>query len=171
MKIRRNIILTAVIVATITATLILHANRRKAEREKVLTTYYSTGELKSRSEVADGILNGWSEGYYLNGQLQVHEHYVNGISEGTRTKWYPSGSKKSETEIVNAQVHGHHRIWYENGQLAISAQYEAGVPHGKSEAYYPSGHLKSEVVMEHGRVVSQQFYDDRGSRLATASKQ
>src|SRR5262245_24467715 len=52
---------------------------------------YEEGMLKSRSAVSNGLLHGLSRGWYTNGQQQVEEHFVAGISDGLRIKWHPNG--------------------------------------------------------------------------------
>src|SRR5687767_6112569 len=54
---------------------------------------YSTGQLKARSELVNGLLNGLSEGWFENGAMQIREHFVSGVSHGLRTKWFSSGKK------------------------------------------------------------------------------
>ena len=53
-----------------------------------LVEYYprsETNQLRSRSLIRAGKLNGLSEGWYAGGQLQVSETFIDGKSHGTRT--------------------------------------------------------------------------------------
>jgi antitoxin component YwqK of YwqJK toxin-antitoxin module len=134
-------------------------NHRPA-KSTVVEDLYASGERRSRSEVSNDLLNGLSEGWYTNGQLQVTEHYVDGVSHGLRTKWYASGKKKSEAQIANGQINGTYTRWYEEGGLAEQATFKQGVPDGKSMAYYPSGCLKAEVLMAEGKPAEQTFWKD-----------
>src|SRR4051812_36454195 len=54
----------------------------------VMLDHYPTGQIQSRSILVAGVLDGLSQGYYTNGQLQVEEHFKAGTSHGLRTKWY-----------------------------------------------------------------------------------
>ena len=130
----------------------------------VVEIYYPSDSIKSRTQMKDDLANGWSQGWYTNGQLQVTEHFVDGVSDGLRTKWHMSGEKKSEAEIVNGQIHGHFRRWYENGQLAEDAAFSKDIPHGLSQAWFEDGSQKAEVTMEHGTVVAQQFWSEGEKR-------
>jgi antitoxin component YwqK of YwqJK toxin-antitoxin module len=64
-------------------------------------------------------------------------------------------------QIVDGKIEGLFTRWHENGKKAAVAHMVAGVPHGVSVAWYPSGARKSRVVLEAGKVVSRQFFDDR----------
>ncbi|QBG47443.1 toxin-antitoxin system YwqK family antitoxin [Verrucomicrobia bacterium S94] len=126
---------------------------------------YANGELRSRTEIVDGVPDGLSQGWFTNGQLQVAEYYTHGVSHGLRTQWYITGEKKSEAEIVRGQIHGRFRRWYKNGQLAEDAGFSNGIPHGISYAWYEDGAKKAEVLMENGVVVKQQFWDEYGGTV------
>jgi antitoxin component YwqK of YwqJK toxin-antitoxin module len=121
---------------------------------------YPDGTLRSRSTVLDGLLDGLSEGWFTNGQLQVTEHFQRGISHGRRTKWHRGGGKLSEANIVKGQFDGPFRKWHENGRLSESVQFTNGQPAGISLAYFPSGFLKARARLEAGKVVEQGFWKD-----------
>lgn len=126
----------------------------------LITDLYDGGELKSRSTVSNGLLEGLSEGWYTNGQRQVEEYFAGGVSHGRRTKWYPSGSKLSEAMIVNGQLDGIFQRWHENGQMSERVEMSEGRPNGLSLAYHPSGSLKARVRLEEGKVLEQQSWAD-----------
>ena len=118
------------------------------------------GALKSRSWIANGVLNGVSEGWYTNGVLQIREHYVEGASQGLVTRWRPDGTKVSEGTAERGKLEGVFRRWHPNGQLAEEVLLKTGEPHGLSRAWFPSGSLKSEVEMDHGKVMTNRFWKD-----------
>jgi hypothetical protein len=125
-----------------------------------LVERYPGGALKSRSRLIDGLLNGISEGWYTNGQVEVVENFKAGVSEGKRSKWYPNGTLLSETTIHAGEHDGTFRRWHENGQLAEQVEMKHGQPDGLSLAYYPSGNLKARTRMENGKLVEQKFWND-----------
>ena len=47
-----------------------------------MTETYTNSTLKSRSAISNGLMHGVSEGWYTNGQIQVREHFVEGVSHG-----------------------------------------------------------------------------------------
>ena len=125
-----------------------------------MVEHFSTGSLRSRSAVSNGLLHGVSEGWFTNAQLQVSEHFKEGVSHGLRTKWYSNGTKQSEAGIADGKLHGTFRQWHENGMLSEQVEFIADRPEGLSVAYYPSGFLKARVTMRDGKPTEQTFWKD-----------
>ena len=125
-----------------------------------LVERYPSGILKSRSLLLGGLLDGISEGWHTNGQIQVREYFKRGVSHGLRTKWYEQGALMSETMIRDGEHHGTFRRWHENGQLAETVEMKQGHPDGISSAYYPSGFLKARAHLNNGKVIEQKFWND-----------
>ena len=121
---------------------------------------YPDGRHLSRSAITNGLLHGFSQGWYTNGQLQVTEQFKEGVSHGLRTKWYSSGAKQSEANIVDGKLNGPFRKWHENGTLSEELEFAAGQPEGISLAYFPSSYLKARVVTKQGKLVEQEFWKD-----------
>ena len=139
-----------------------------------LVEHYASGDLKSRSSMYRGRLQGVSEGWSTAGKLQVREHFVLGVSDGWRVKWHPNGRKLSEVCIRQGKLEGVFRRWHENGVLAEEIEMREGQPDGLSRSWHPSGCLKAEVVLTKGSVQQQQFWPDGekpgGPRVATVSR-
>ena len=139
-----------------------------------LVEHYANGVLRSRSAVRHGRLHGVSEGWHPDGQLQVREHFVLGVSEGWRVKWHPNGRKLSQVHIRQGKLEGVFRHWHENGVLAEEINLQAGEPQGLSRSWYPSGFLKAQAVVAGGSVQDQQFWTDGekpgGPRVAAVSR-
>ncbi len=125
-----------------------------------LVERYESGEMKSRSSVRLGLLEGWSEGWYTNGQKQVTECFRAGVSHGLRTKWHPNGRKLSEALVVEGRLEGTFRRWNEDGTLAQEIEMKAGQPDGISRAYYPSGFLKAEARLRDGKLLGQKLWKE-----------
>ncbi len=121
----------------------------------VMIEFYSDGALLSRSMISNGQLNGLSEGWHTNGQMQIREYYSANLSDGLRTKWYPDGNKFSEAMIVQGKIEGTFRRWHENGTLAEEIEMCNGKPDGVGSAYYKNGSLKTESQMRNGQVIKQ----------------
>lgn len=124
----------------------------------VMTEYYPSGGLQSRSMVSNGLLEGLSQGWYTNGQLQVSEHFRAGVSDGLRTKWYANGQRQSEATVVNGELQGGFRRWREDGVLAEEMHLQHGQPDGEVKVYHPDGSLKSRFFMRKGKVVEQNVW-------------
>lgn len=126
----------------------------------VMVERYPDGGLRSRSAVANGLLNGLSEGWFTNKQLQVSEHFTNGVSHGLRVKWHANGLKAAEAQIVDGKLHGRFVSWHESGTKAAEVEFHQGQPDGISSAYFPSGALKSQVTMRDGAVIDRKDWKD-----------
>lgn len=135
----------------------------------VMVERYREGGLKSRTEVRDGRLDGASEGWTVDGQLQVREHFVQGIAHGTRTTYHSNGHRRSETTLEHGKIQGTFRRWHDNDTLAEELPMLDNQPHGVARAFHPDGSLKSTVTLEHGQVVSQEFKPARSVPASTAS--
>ena len=118
-----------------------------------------TNSLKSRSLVKLGKLNGLSEGWYLGGQLQVSETFVEGNSHGVRVKWYANGQKQAEDSINNGELHGLCRKWHVNGLLSEEMTMVNGKAHGKAMSWHEDGSLKAQVLLDMGEVLNQKFWE------------
>ena len=125
-----------------------------------LVEHYADGALRSRSVISNGVLNGLSQGWFTNAQLQISEQFKDAVSHGLRTKWYPGGAKQSEASIVDGKLNGTFRKWHENGMLSEQVEFVDDQPKGASLSWFPSGYLKARVVMKDGKPVEQEFWKD-----------
>jgi antitoxin component YwqK of YwqJK toxin-antitoxin module len=138
----------------------------------VVTEFYANGVPLSRSSVANGLLEGLSEGWHTNGRIQVREQFTAGVSHGQRIKWHANGQKLSEATIVRGKMEGLFRRWHEDGALAEEIPMKAGQPDGLARSYFPSGFLKAEARLRDGQVIEQHFWNDgehKGPTLAQNS--
>ncbi len=72
----------------------------------------------SRSVVSNSLLNGLSESWFTNGQIQVRETSRDNFSDRLRNKWYPNGRKLLEAPIVHGEIEGILRHWHNDDSLA-----------------------------------------------------
>ncbi len=128
-----------------------------------LVDYYQeteTNQIKSRSVIREGKLNGLSEGWYSDGQQQVAETFVDGKSHGVRLKWYGNGVKEAEDTIVHGELIGLCRKWHDNGQLAEEMTMVNGKAHGQARSWHPDGSQKAQVALKMGEVIEQKFWEE-----------
>lgn len=125
-----------------------------------LVEFYPGHILKHSIPFRAGKTDGLSKGYYQNGQPEVEEHFLAGLSHGKRTRWYESGQLKSEATIVAGKIEGTFTRWHPNGRKAAEVRMAGGEPNGLSEAWHESGARKSRAEIDHGKVVSQQHWED-----------
>ena len=105
--------------------------------------------------IVDGRAHGLSRGWYENGQIEVEERFVRGVSHGTRTRWFPEGGKKSEVTIVDGTLTGIFREWHANGRLSRETPLVAGVPHGEAKSWDPAGKLIGTAQVSRGKKISE----------------
>ncbi len=122
-----------------------------------LVERFPGGAMRACIEVAHGVADGISRGWFESGQLEVEEHFVKGLSHGLRTRWYENGQKRSETSIVGGQLNGPHVEWHDNGRLAARAVLLNGKPDGVAESWDREGQPKSRALVKSGEVVQQEF--------------
>jgi hypothetical protein len=137
-----------------------HQNGHTNPFTGVLLDFYPDGSMQSRSMVSNGLLEGLSEGWYTNRQLEVREYYRTNFSNGLRVKWYPGGKKLSEATIVLGKMEGTFRRWYENGKLAEEIPMREGKIEGVGRSYYESGFLKTELTIHDGKEVKANSWPD-----------
>ncbi len=134
-----------------------------------MVDYYPDHTPLSRSAVSAGLLNGLSESWYTNRQVQSREFFRNGISDGLREKWFPNGKRQSEAQIVAGKIEGTFRSWHDNGQLAELIEMRDGAPDGVALAYFPSGYLKAQTKVQTGKVLARKVWNDGEQHLADSN--
>ncbi|MDB4619223.1 hypothetical protein OAH15_00880 [bacterium] len=117
-------------------------------------------QLKSRSVIRGGKLNGLSEGWYTDGQQQVAEVFVDGKSHGVRLKWHRNGQKTAEDSIVKGELNGPCYKWHDNGQLAEEMVMVDGLADGQARSWHQDGSQKAQVTLEMGKVIEQKFWEE-----------
>lgn len=125
-----------------------------------LVENYAPGKRKLAIEIRDGKAHGVSRGWFENGQQEVEELFVNGVSNGLRTRWYENGARRSVEHVEQGKLVGQYIEWHDNGQKAVDMTLDAGQPNGVVEAWHRSGMLKSRSRMDHGKLVEREFFTD-----------
>ncbi len=136
----------------------------------IMLEFYPGGVPMSRSAISNGLLNGLSQGWFTNGQIQISETYRDNFSDGLRTKWYPNGQKLSEAPIVHGKIEGLFRRWHQNGALAEEIPMHDGQPNGVGRSWYLSGFLQAEVELRGGKLINEKKWAD-GEHKASSPNQ
>jgi len=139
---------------------VLYARGEAQPFEGQIVEYYPDRARKLALEIKHGRLNGHSLGWHANGQMEVDEQFVQGISHGTRTRWYPSGQEKSRAQIENGVLTGAYIEWHENGRKAVEMSLREGHPDGLVQAWHPSGLPKSRSEFRDGKMVDREFFPE-----------
>ncbi len=136
---------------------VLFVKGEPAPFDGTVTEEFPRHAPRTELEIRAGKPHGTSRGWYESGQLEVVEHFVDGVSHGTRTRWHANGQMKSKAEIADGLVVGVFTRWHDNGQLAARVAMDAGQPHGLSEAWDRDGRRTARMQMERGEVVSREL--------------
>ena len=144
-----------------------------------LTDYYTSSSsqepnvenknIKSRSLIRNGKLNGLSEGWYTSGQKQIEENFVDGKSHGVRVKWHRNGLKSAEDTIEYGILNGLCRKWHQNGQLAEEMVMVNGKADGRAFSWHVNGRRKAEVELRMGKVIEQKLWHKNGDSVHSQS--
>jgi antitoxin component YwqK of YwqJK toxin-antitoxin module len=125
-----------------------------------IVEHYPDRTRKLALEVKDGRLNGHSLGWHQNGQMEVNEEFVQGVSHGPRTRWYANGQMKSQAQVEHGTMTGLYVEWHENGQKAAEMTLRDGQPDGVVQAWHASGLPKSRSELRDGEMVGREFFPD-----------
>ena len=77
---------------------------------------YDSGKIESEITIKNGNFEGFTKGYYENGNKKYFGEYKNSKPHSLWTTWYESGVKESSGMLKNGKKVGWSKIWYENGQ-------------------------------------------------------
>lgn len=139
---------------------VLHYHGEAGNYSGLLVENYGPGRRKLAIEIRNGKPDGVSRGWFDNGQQEVEEHFVEGVSHGERTRWYRNGARHSLEQIDHGKVSGPYSEWYDNGQLAVKMTLRDGQPDGLAEAWHRSGALKSRSHLARGKILDRAFFND-----------
>jgi antitoxin component YwqK of YwqJK toxin-antitoxin module len=82
---------------------------------------YQDGHLISLDEYTDGVMNGWSREWYLDGSRRSEGYVRRGRAMGESKEWHPSGVLKSRKFFDDNPVSLSERdTWDEHGVLVDS---------------------------------------------------
>ena len=120
-------------------------------------TEYSKNEIYFRNDSAftkiDKPLTGKVISFYLSGEKELEENYVNGIREGKSILYYKNGNIWEEISYKNGLKSGFHISYFEKGPRGRIKAYKNGIAHGVELHYYLNGELWREMDFDSGRWV------------------
>ena len=61
---------------------------------------------------------------YDNGQLELLEHYSQGVLNGSSARWYKNGHKQMEAIFRKGRLNGYFKGWFENGDLKFDYSFQ-----------------------------------------------
>jgi hypothetical protein len=116
-----------------------------------------------------GLPNGAYELHGRDGRLRAVGAFAQGRKTGTFVFWTDGGARSAVIPYDNDARTGTVALWYTSGRRELARKLEApysdNVLHGVLRSYHPNGTPRTECRYEHGRLVSAQAWDARGSVL------
>ncbi|GAB3848037.1 hypothetical protein GCM10028822_10290 [Hymenobacter terrigena] len=138
------------------------------------TSYYESGQIKSKLTYRNGIPTGKGIEYFVTGNpheetdysnsgkdrkivryqdvagkvVQAEEQYKNNRPAGTWREFYPDGKavRKQETYGPSGRLVGDRLTYFENGQVQTRQPYLNGFLGGVGQEYFASGKLRKETT-------------------------
>lgn len=154
---------------------------------KVKKSYWDNGNLKSELRYENGMLNGRSVWYLVNGKKQIEVTYRNDTMNGLLRRWHENGNLMEEIwykggvqdsvykeyslkgiliaegTYVNGELEGEFHRWYENGQVFQEGWFSEGMMDGSWMVFYDDGQLAAKADFDKGTGV-QTSYEHSGYR-------
>lgn len=104
--------------------------------------------------------------YYANGILEYEVELRDGIPDGESTFWDIDGNLLNIANYENGKLHGISVRYFKNRKIASKIEYFYGDIHGVSETFYNNGKIKSHQVFNYGEQISILLrFDENGSRI------
>ncbi len=95
---------------------------------EIVKKYYSSGELKSNSNIEDGKREGLSEGFYKDGKIKYISYYKNNLRQGLTKSYYQDSTLKAEQNYINGLLNGLSKKYYKNGVLKAKLTFKDDLP-------------------------------------------
>src|SRR5690606_11591045 len=111
-------------------------------------SYYKNGQLKSVSEMENGLVHGIKLFYYPTGQLQSRGEYSRGLENGIIEHFYENGKLKSRSNWLAGKEEGEAVVFFENGNIQFRAFHRKGKIVGRSTVYYDNGNVRERKLYD-----------------------
>ena len=104
--------------------------------------------------------------YYKNGKLEYEAELRDGIPDGESTFWDIDGNFLNIANYENGKLHGASIRYFKNRKVASKIEYFYGDIHGVSETFYENGKVKSHQIFNYGEPISILLrFDENGRRI------
>jgi antitoxin component YwqK of YwqJK toxin-antitoxin module len=86
----------------------------------IVETYYAdTTILYERKTCKNGVLNGLTEFWHMNGKLWLTKNYKNGILHGLYESYFPNGQLGQKYKYKNGKEYGLYEAWFNDGEMRV----------------------------------------------------
>jgi antitoxin component YwqK of YwqJK toxin-antitoxin module len=157
----------------------------------VVESHFSNGNIKTRLNVIDGIVDGECVSFYDNGNQHTHNFYKMGQQVGEQKVWYEDGTlkgrifidstsgnktkeefysnglmKKLESTDKYDDLNGICKDWYDNGQLKEECEFIGGMQRtGPWLKYHRNGQIEQEAEFRDGDLFFHNYWTKEGEQL------
>jgi antitoxin component YwqK of YwqJK toxin-antitoxin module len=143
-------------------TLLLKADKKPVNG--VVFDEHEGGQLLHESYYKNGMKNGLSRRWDVNGNLWYECNFKDGLRTGIEREWQ-NGQVMNELNFINGAKHGLCRGWYRNNQLSDEGYYKDNWEYGLWKYWYENGQLKAEENYEEGSLISKTCWDEDGNEI------
>lgn len=135
------------------------------KRNSVFYTYtmgLSGPHLTRRKEYKHGKIDGLSEAWYSNGQLQASINYCRHMRHGSCETWFADGHPQFSASYIMGQQDGVHQCWRENKSQIYKISFDNGAYHGPYERWYANGNREASGSYKDGVLhgISEGWYEN-----------
>ncbi|MFT4779013.1 MAG: antitoxin component YwqK of YwqJK toxin-antitoxin module [Flavobacteriales bacterium] len=127
--------------------------------------YFYNGALAERNYYENGLLEGESVGYYLNGKVSEKYYLVNDTAQGYYETYFSNGQLTSSGFYENGELNGVIISYDPFGRLTLEEYMIDGVSNGITSIYYPNGKKKRDLYYEMGVVTKVVSYNTKGEEI------
>lgn len=108
--------------------------------------------LSEISNYKDGLKDGKSVWFDMEGNLVAEYNYQNGLLEGPQKSFYANGKLRSIDSFVKNQYEGESFEYYDTGIVKVSGQYVHGEKNGKWQKFDATGKLAGTETYKNGQL-------------------
>lgn len=122
-----------------------------SDEDRVCTTYYDSGEVRSTVPCPDGVRNGSMKIFHKSGTLWNSKEYVDGKVQDTMRFYYSrTGEVLRAVPMKDDEKHGRAVEYDKKGKVSKVIHYLLGLRDGPLETYFESGQLRELTEYKEG---------------------
>ncbi|MFT3908851.1 MAG: tetratricopeptide repeat protein [Ferruginibacter sp.] len=121
------------------------------KKEGLWTYYHINGEVKEKTFMKNGLVDGLSEGWFDNGIKSYTETYVQDKLNGIQTFYFYNGNLKSVVPFKDDLKNGEERFYNFKGVLTSTSNFVNDKLEGITKAYFPNGKIKNEFMYKNDK--------------------
>lgn len=111
---------------------------------QVSKLWHLNGNLESHIEFSEGVEHGEIQLWYKSGKIKIVGAYSHGKKDGVWKEFYKNGKIKTEGAFRNDVADGNGKSYYKNGQQESHFEYSKGFLIGEYQLWYENGQLEIE---------------------------